>query len=724
MKFKIWKLILLLFLVFIIAILAFAPTIAKNQIEKNSKEWVGRQLRIESIRLNYFTGTLRITDFTMFEADDKTEFVGFDSLIIDTEPYRYFKNELVVESFSLIGLRTYVIQEDSIFNFSDLITYHSGDTDTTLENEVEPEDTINNDPMVIILSNILINANIVSYRDLVLDHETKMEGLNFVLPYLSWNAEGGSQAGIHFDLNEGGSFAANLDFNPDSNEYHADLKISNLDLSSYYVYAEQQLNISSLQGFLSTHFIIDGDVDELEKSLLTGSVNLDDFQVDNLDNAKLLGLKKLEIRLGEIDYFNNNYVVDSILLDQPYVDFELLKEGSNFDQLLKASSSEEVQKGDPSMDTAVQDVAPLYYAIHKFSIRDGVVDFHDHTTPEPFSYNLSSINMSAKEITSNADWVITYLDMLLNKRGIMKVELGFNPNKPLDLDLDYVLTNFQLSDVNIYSKMHTGYPFLYGEMFYYSDTKIRDGIIESKNKLKINDVELGDKVKGWKSIPIKFAMFILKDKNGDIELDVPVNGDLNDPDIDIKKLVWTTFKKLIIKIASSPVDFFSGIADVDPNDIKTIEFAYGDTSLSNKVENQLNMLVKLENSKPGLMIQMVYFNDISKEKEAIAVREIGNLFYMDTHNHYEKDEDKFAAYIKSKTLKDSVDVNIDCVSMVGDYKLDSIYRYYNDRRFYNLNAYLHAKSDSTLIKVTPYKSDAPKNIGSNPIFEMKYSIDE
>ncbi|MCK5855952.1 MAG: DUF748 domain-containing protein [Bacteroidales bacterium] len=725
MKFKAWKIIILTFIVLIVAVLAFGPMVAVNQLEKNSKEWVGRKLDIGDLSLNYFTGTLTITQFTMYEADDKTTFIAFDTLLINTEPYHLFSNELVVEEVGISGLRTYITRRDPVFNFDDLIAFYS-QTDS-LNVEEEPVDTtLQKDPMVIKISNIHLNAKELSYTALILEHETRLVNLNLIVPYISLNAEGGSHAGVQFDLADNGHFGIKLDFNPDSSDFHADIKIDELNLANYYVYAEYELNISALKGMFATHLIFDGNLNEIEKTLVKGNINLKDFALHDTKEQKLVGLENLIIGIAKIDNYNQRYIIDSVRLSRPFVNLELLDEGTNFDNLLKVreDTTIKVVVKKEVADTIPPRAKDLYYSVRSFIIDDAVIEFKDHTTPKLFTYHLSAINMLAKDITSDAEWVKTHLDMLLNNRGKMKVEFGFNPMKPMDMDVDYVLTNFQLSDINIYSEMNTGYPFVYGEMFYYSDTKIRDGKIVSENKLRINDVELGEKVKGWKSIPIKFALFLLKDKNGDVVMDVPVRGDLNDPEINIKKLAWTTFKKAIFKVASSPVDFLAGFAKIDPNDIKTVEFAYLDTTLSNHVQHQLDMLIKLEEAKPGLKIKMAYVNDVKKEKALISVNEVGKEFNVVNKSDFTKKDEEFVAYIKAQTLKDSIDIETDCMLLVGQYKVDSLYQNYSTKRIEKINNYLHSKNDSTQIRIEPLHRSLPKNIGSIPMFEMKYSVED
>ena len=159
--------------------------------------------------------------------------------------------------------------------------------------------------------------------------------------------------------------------------------------------------------------------------------------------------------------------------------------------------------------------------------------------------------------------------------------------------------------------------------------------LTSENKLIIQNAELGDKNGGLYDLPMKFALFLLKDKNGIINLDIPVRGDLNDPSVSIGKIVWNTFKNLIVKVATAPVDFLAGLISVDPKDIKSIEYSYLDTAFTSQKQSQLDKLLELEQKKEGLKIELVYFNDIEAEKNQIAVNEAGKIFTSNTGKNYQ-----------------------------------------------------------------------------------------
>jgi len=310
--------------------------------------------------------------------------------------------------------------------------------------------------------------------------------------------------------------------------------------------------------------------------------------------------------------------------------------------------------------------------------------------------------------------------MLLNNRGMLVAEVGVNPANPYDIMLDYTVKNFQLSDLNIYSKYYMGFPIVYGDMYYKSHTEIKNNQLVSENKLIIQNAELGNKTGGIYDLPMKFALFLLKDKNGIINLDIPVSGDLNDPSVSIGKIVWNTFKNLIVKVGTAPVNFLAGLISVDPKDIKSIEYSYLDTAFTSARQKQLDKLLELEKKKDGLAIELVYFNDIEAERKQITLNEAGKLFTAETGKNHQKDEKDFVEFLKAKTNTDSVDIELASKTIVRATLVDSLSNLFEQTRKNSLEKYLHSVNDSTQIRFIEFDPKSPKNVGSIPQFETKY----
>jgi hypothetical protein len=677
-KSLIWILAVILAIIFLALILL--PGFAKRYAVDHSKELLGRQIALEKLKINYFTTTIRLIGFKMYEADGITTFVSFDNLKVNLQPLNYLKNELVIEQLYLEGLYANIIHKDSSFNFDDLLAFHTASADSAVT------DTTPSKPLHFRFSNLELKQASLIYDDQNVIKTTKIEDLSFVIPYIAWNEEEKSEAGLRFNFAQGGFFQSSIEIDPNAGDFDANVSINSLTLGIFTKYAREYANIDSLDGKFNANLHISGNINKIEESVFSGKIDILDFMMTDPESRKFLGINRLQVGLKKIDPYYSRYEVDSVILTEPYVHFILSDTTNNIAEIftVPGAESDTLQSAETVNDIGSAEAEDsLYYAVNSLIIRQGVLDYTDNLTGEPFDYHLGDIILNTDSISSDAGWVNLYSQMLLNERGTLKAEVGFNPLDPANnISLDYVITDFQLSDLNIYSRFYMGFPIIYGNMYYKSQTSITQGQLKSENKLVMTEVEMGDKSGGIYDLPIKFVLFILKDRNGVINLDVPVRGDLNDPKIRLGKIIWTTFKNLIIKIGTAPYDALAGFVNADPKELESIEFDYLDTTLTAQRQHQLDLLLELEQKKEGLGIELVYFNDTDKEKEMIAA---------DDNRKKENELDNQATLLSGSR-----------VSVLGNY--------------------LRSANDSTLIRITISDPRDPKNTGSKPVFKVIYSI--
>jgi hypothetical protein len=662
----------------IILFLILLPGIAKQYIVRHSKEYINRQIAIDKLRLNYFTSTIRINGFKMYEADGKEVFVSFDNMLVNFQPINLLQNELVIEKFELAGLYANIIQRDSSFNFEDIIDFLNKPSDSA---EIET-DTTPSTPMHFRFYDLSLRQAHIIYDDRNVNKATHLRDFSLHVPFIAWNQEDKSEAGLRFNFAQEGYFESSLRIDPAQGDFLANVTIERLHLDAFKEYISYYTNIQSLNGIFNCHINLAGNINNIEESVVSGKIKIQDLSVTDSLGAKLLGTDQINIGMKKIDYAHSRYEFDSLILTGPYVHFILSDSANNISALFNMpDDTAATVEALPETSTAATSDS-LYYSIDNFMIKEGVVDYTDNLTGEPFNYHLSDIGLNAGSITTDADWVDLYAQMVLNERGTLKADIGFNPDDPVNnVKLDYVVTNFRLSDLNIYSRFYMGFPILLGDMYYKSSTSIIQGQLNSSNKLVMTDVELGNKGGGIYDVPIKLALFILRDRYGVINLDVPVRGDLNDPTIKIGRIIWNTFKNLIVKIATKPFDILAQSIGADPRDLESIEFEYLDTTLTPQKQRQLELLLNLEDQKPGLQIDMIYYNDINKEKELIAV---------ENYNTW----DEAALQVQADIMARS--------------------------RIRLLEDHLMAVNDSTTINITSSNPDDPKNIGSKPVFQIIY----
>jgi len=363
--------------------------------------------------------------------------------------------------------------------------------------------------------------------------------------------------------------------------------------------------------------------------------------------------------------------------------------------------------------------------LNRLIVNNGFMDFSDQTMREEFKYELSEITIDMDTFSLEDDWVNVNASMKLNKRGTLEAKVGVNPLDPFQrIELNYVLTDFQLPDINIYSKYYAGFPILFGDMYYVNKTSIVNKKLESSNELIIRNVEMGRKTGGLYDVPIKLALFILKDINGDINLDIPVRGDLSDPKVRIGAIVWDTFKSFMFKIVASPFKALGNLLGADPKELEEINFDYGDTTLVAKQTRSFDLLLDLEKKKPELLTELHYLNDKKLEKTD-AASELAKLFYFRKFGKKPNPNSKdYLQFLKDETGKDSLVIQDYELLLAPESMIDSIIENREKIRLDLTRKYFAEKNDSTLIRIFEYDKNEVLNIGSRPRFEVRYVLAE
>ena len=716
-RFKILKritVIMLLFMVvLIVAALIFAPAIAKNYINKHGKELAGRNIHIDKLNYNFFTSTLKISGFKYFEQNDTDIFVALDTFLVDMKPLKLLNDEIYIEQLQLINPSGSFIQNDTVFNFDDLVTFFTGAD--TAQTKPEPETSTS---YKLNLNNLEMKNGLVEYTDLQLHNTLKLEEVSFIIPQIIWSKLDSSKADIEFKLANGGNFASSLNYNADNGEYSGFVQIEKMELATFLPYLKQYLKVSGLEGKASGLMNFKGLDSDIYQFEMNGNFDFDSLAIFDESNRKVIGGDYSRIILNPSKPMVYEVFVDTVKLFKPYIYLALEDSLFNFEKMI-VETPETV-----SADTSVDEM-PMNIVLNNFIIESGLMDFSDQTMRETFDYELSEIAVDMDTFSLQDDWVNINAKMKLNKRGTLEAKLGVNPLEPLKrIELEYVLTDFQLPDINVYSKHYAGLPILFGDMYYVNKTKIADRQLESNNQLIIRNVKMGRKAGGLYDIPIKLALFVLKDINGDIILDIPVKGDLSDPKVKIGAIVWDTFKSFMFKIVASPFKALGNLLGADPKEIEEIAFDYADTTLVAKQIRSFDLLLEIEKTKPELLIEMHYLNDKKLERIDAAGELAQNSFFLKTGKRAKLNNREYLKFLSEETGKDSLLMQDYEVLFAPAHQVDSVLRQREIRRMDMTKKYLTSKNDSTTIKIFGYKPDEVLNIGSRPKFEVRYILAE
>jgi len=715
-RFSLYARILIISVVLIVFVLVlgliFTPRIAKNYINTHGKELAGRTVRIDELKYNWFTSTLRINGFKYFEKNDTDIFISADTFMVNLRPLRLIVNEFNIQQLRIVNPHGQFIQNDTIFNFDDLITFFSSadSTETTTETTT--------DPLKLNLNNLELKNGSVNYTDMEIDHTFKLKEVSFLIPRILWSRLDSSNADITFKLANGGSFEGSLNYNMETSFYDGFVKIDKMEVATFLPYIQQYFKVSAIEGTASGLANFRGSVDDYNQLKVNGNFDLNNFPMFDEQNTKVLGGDYSRILMSESEPLKYKYVVDSVRLQNSYIFLALEDSLFNFEKMM-------VEDTTSAAESSATDETPMVFTVNHFVVENGLMNFSDKTLGETFNYELSKITIDMDTLALQDDWVNIRAAMKLNKRGNLEAKLGLNPASPLDkIALEYELTDFQLPDINIYSKHYTGLPILFGDMYYKNNTRIENKMLESDNRLIIRNVEMGRKIGGLYDVPIKLALLILKDINGDINLNIPVRGDLSDPKVKIGPIIWDTFKSFSFKIVASPFKALGQMLGINEKELEEIAFIYSDSTLTNNQQRSLDNLLKLAEMKPELQIDLLYRNDKKLERMDAASWFAQNSFKEKTGENPMLNSKDYLGFLKKETGRDSL--------ILQDYELvfapaavvDSILDYREKQRFNNLFNYLQSQNDSTAIRVVGYNPSEVLNIGSRPRFEIKYTLAE
>lgn len=715
MKKKKLKIALGLFVVLVSLFLIGTPPLVKKLLEANGEQWLGRKISLNELKINFFTAKIQLVDFIMYEDDKTTTFVAFDTLLLDAEPYQYFTSKIVVEQLYLKSLKTRIVKEnDSVFNFDSLISFFQSPKDSIQDEEVV------SDEFKFSFSNIeFVNADL-QFKDRVVDEKFEIDALNFFIPNIEWNQQETSNADLRFSFTDGGSFTSSTAFDPVNGDFDTQIKIDSLNINSFEKYVKNALEFKKLNGFLSTNLNFKGSTKALEQLLVNGTLNVSGFSLVNKEDQPVLSFDNLHCPIVKISPMSQYFEFGDIVLEAPFVDFIKYQSGTNLERMIKEQVPEEIPN-----EKLESEKSETYFSLTSFQVLKGKIALNDRTTSQPFQYKFSNLNMKLDTMSSKSTWLKTHTEFLMNNTGKMVLDFNFNPeNASKEMEMSYDISGLKLKDWSIYSVDYMGVPIYKGEMFYKAETSVFDNMLRSENKVVIHNVDLGEKNGGEYNVPIKFAMFLLKDNHGVVRMDVPVEGDLEKSDVEIKGIIWDAFKNLIIKTAASPGKLLAGMVGANKDELEVISYQYLDTTVGEAQQKQVKMLQSLKRKKKGLEVSLKYQNDLATEKKLLAI-DLGKQKYLKKNRlSTVEDEIDFANYLNKKAKTEGLSVEAAALELIDPEALQALAEQYSKSRISQMQSYLNALNLKDSLKIHVQYEYAEDNMPVAPQFKIDYKISE
>ncbi len=188
----------------------------------------------------------------------------------------------------------------------------------------------------------------------------------------------------------------------------------------------------------------------------------------------------------------------------------------------------------------------------------------------------------------------------------------------LYVELKADFKDMDLTPVSPYSGRYAGYTIQKGKLSFQLEYLIVKNKLDAKNNIFLDQFTFGDPVESPKAtkLPVKLAIALLKNRNGEIKLDIPVSGYINDPKFSIGSVIIKIIVNLLVKAATSPFALLGAIFG-GGEQLGYAEFDYGSVALTSDTIKKLNTLVKALDDRPALKMDIIGHVDPEKDREGL-----------------------------------------------------------------------------------------------------------
>ena len=262
---------------------------------------------------------------------------------------------------------------------------------------------------------------------------------------------------------------------------------------------------------------------------------------------------------------------------------------------------------------------PVELLIEGMQFSNGRIDFNDRFVRPNYRADLSELNGRIGRLDSRSRDMAT-LDFSGRVAGTGLLEIGgaLNPTViPPALDIKAKAHDIELPGLTPYSAKYAGYPIERGKLSVDVAYKIEsDGKLEASNQIIVNQLTFGPRTDSPDAtkLPVPLVVALLQDKNGVIDLDLPLTGSVSDPQFSIGALIWKVIVNLFTKAVSSP---FSVIGGGGGKDLSVVEFSPGTAQVAASGNEVLAKVAQALADRPGLKLGIVGTADAASERQAM-----------------------------------------------------------------------------------------------------------
>lgn len=725
---------------FVVVIIAFISPIAKYLIEKYDVKYTGREITMDWLYLNPFTGNVHFNDLKIHEYKSDSVFFSVSGLTVNLEMGKLLSKTYEVSEVTINKPVVWVIQTKKHFNFDDMIAKF---TDST-----KVKDTVKKAPTHLNILNTRINGGEFHYVQKGTPVNYYIKKLNFESPGMRWD-EDTVHTKYSFESGMGsGDVKGSFILNMKDLSYSSATVVNKFDLKLIEQYMKDMANLGHLSATLDANIKAKGNFKEAKNIDAKGSISINDFQLALDSGDNYASFKQLAVNIIRLSPSNKKFVFDSIMLSKPFFKYEKYDSLSNVEVMFgKKGSNVKKVKGDPEKFNLILEIADYvkqlsknffesYYKVNRLAIYNGNIEYKDYSLSEKFSVAIDPMNFIADSIDKNRKRVHADFTTGMKPHGNASIVISMNPKDEGDFDLTFRLKKLPIAMFNPYVITATSFPMDRGAIEMSADWNVRNGVIKSDNHLLVVDPRTSKKVKKKdnKWLPMPLIMSIVRERGNVIDYTIPITGNVKDPKFHFWDVITDLLKNILIKPPTTPYGF--QVKDVENKVEKflTLKWEMMQSDLTDDQKDFIDNLASFLKKSPETSVSVVPHDYAEKEKEYLLLFEAKKRYFLSQHkkkaSDFSKDDSTevekmsikdapFIHYLNRHT-KDSLVFTVQekCSRLVGSKHINEKYTHLKKERVRKFMEVFQQNGTNGRVKMLPDKTGVPFN--GFPIYEIRY----
>jgi len=262
---------------------------------------------------------------------------------------------------------------------------------------------------------------------------------------------------------------------------------------------------------------------------------------------------------------------------------------------------------------------PTSVRIDAVTLQGGTILFSDRYVKPNYTASLTEIGGRVSGLSSEESRQADVdLRGKMGDSAPLEIRGKINPlaeNLFVDLDVDF--RDMDLSPLSPYTGRYAGYGIRKGKLTLGLKYHIEKKKLDAENKVFLDQFTFGEAVDSPEAtkLPVRLAVALLKDRRGEIHLDLPVTGQIDDPKFSVWGIVVKIIVNLLVKAATSPFALLGAIFG-GGEELSYLEFDPGTAELPGTAEAKVGSLSKILTERPGLQLEIEGHVDVDKDTEA------------------------------------------------------------------------------------------------------------